>query len=83
MGPKEKTGSNQIISEVRAAREKHAARFNYDLEKIFEDIITRQKVSGRKYVRFPAKLIEPEELARNLLQFGGWINEDRRNNSQG
>lgn len=62
MGSKEKAGSNQIISKVRAAREKHAALFNYDLEKIFEDIIARQKVSGRKYVRYPAKRIDPGEL---------------------
>jgi hypothetical protein len=51
-----------VINEVRAARKKHAARFNYDLEKIFEDIIARQKSSGRKYVRYPAKRIDPAEL---------------------
>jgi len=57
-----KTTNDPIVSEVRAAREKHAARFNYDLEKIFEDIRARQKASGRKYVRYPAKRIGLEEL---------------------
>lgn len=52
-----------VINEVRAAREKHAARFDYDLEKIFEDIRARQKASGRKYVRYPAKRIVSEEFA--------------------
>jgi hypothetical protein len=57
-----KIANDPIVSEVRAAREKHAARFNYDLEEIFEDIIARQKDSGRKYVRYPAKRIDPEDL---------------------
>ena len=57
-----KTTTDPIVSEVRAVREKHAAQFNYDLEKIFEDIIARQKASGRKYVRYPAKRIDTEEL---------------------
>ena len=57
-----KTASDPIVSEVRAARKEHAARFNYDLEKIFEDIIARQKASGRKCVRYPAKRIDPAEM---------------------
>jgi hypothetical protein len=52
------TTNDPIVSEVRAAREEHAARFNYDLEKIFEDIIARQKASGRKYVWCRAKRID-------------------------
>ena len=44
-----------IIAEIRAIRDEHAARFNYDVKAIFRDILARQKTSGRKYVRYPAK----------------------------
>jgi hypothetical protein len=44
-----------IVAEVRAARDRHAAMFNYDIHRIIEDIQQRQRASGRRYVRFPAK----------------------------
>jgi len=47
--------SDPIVAEVRAAREKHAAEFGYDLKEIFRDIRTRQESSGRKYVRYPSR----------------------------
>ena len=46
-----------IIAELRAVRDAHAARFNYDVKAIFRDLQARQKTSGRKYVRYPAKHI--------------------------
>ena len=49
------TTNDPIIAEVRAAREKHAAQFGYDLEKIFRDLRARQKASGRKYTRYAAR----------------------------
>lgn len=30
--------NDEIVSEVRAVREAHAAKFNYDLRAIFEDL---------------------------------------------
>ena len=44
-----------IITEVRAIRDEYAARFDYDVGKIFWDIHDRQKASGRKYVWYPAR----------------------------
>ncbi len=44
-----------IVEEVRAARQKHAARFNYDLNKIAEDLKKKQEESGRKTVSHPPK----------------------------
>ena len=44
-----------IISEVRAACDAHAARFDYDLAAIFRDIRAMQEKSGREYVRLPAR----------------------------
>lgn len=39
-----------IVEEVRNSRQKHAAKFNYDLQKIFEDFRSRQKETNHKIV---------------------------------
>ena len=49
-----------IIAEVRAIRDQHAARFDYDVKAIFRDIQARQEASGRQYVRYPARRTTPE-----------------------
>ena len=49
-----------IIAEVRAVRDEHAAKFDYDVKTIFEDPRARQEASGRKYVRYPARRIPTE-----------------------
>ena len=41
-----------IVEEVRKVREAHAAKFDYDSRKIYEDIKKRERESGRKYVSF-------------------------------
>ena len=43
------------IAEVRAIRDAHAARFDYDVAAIFRDIRAMQEKSGREHVRFPAR----------------------------
>ena len=54
--------TDPIIAEVRAARDKHAARFDYDVDAIFKDIQARQTTSGRKYVRRPPKRFRPARV---------------------
>ena len=49
-----------IIAEVRAVRDQHAARFDYEVKAIFRDIQARQEASGRQYVRYPARRTAPE-----------------------
>jgi hypothetical protein len=44
-----------IVEEVRKAREEHAARFDYDLERIFQDLKEREQQSGRKVVSLPPR----------------------------
>ena len=56
----QKQPTDPIIAELRAVRETHAARFDYDVKAIFRDLQARQKASGRKYVRYPAKRLAPE-----------------------
>ncbi len=60
------TQTDPIIAELRAVRDQHAARFDYDVEAIFRDIRARQKASGREYVRYPARRasFKPDTLKR-------------------
>lgn len=44
-----------IVEEVRKIREKHAAKFNYDLTAICRDLKEQERKSGRKVVSLPAK----------------------------
>ena len=56
--------TDPIIAEVRAARDKHAAKFGYDLKKIFGDIKERQKASGRQYVTYPSRPSMPTQSGK-------------------
>ena len=51
------TETDPIIAELRAVRDRHAARFDYDLAAIFRDIRAMQENSGRDYVRYPARRV--------------------------
>ena len=55
------TWEDPIVAEVRRIRDAHAARFNYDLRAIFEDIKERERKSGRTYVSFPPKRLSPDQ----------------------
>lgn len=48
-------GQDPIVEEVRKARDEHAARFDYDLERIFADLEQQERDSGREYVTLPPK----------------------------
>jgi hypothetical protein len=52
-----------IVEEVRAARQKHAARFNFDLRKIADDLRAKEQESGRKIVSFPPKPAKKRAVA--------------------
>ena len=56
----QKQPNDPIIAELRAVRDAHAARFDYDVKAIFRDLQARQKASGRKYVSYPAKRLASE-----------------------
>jgi hypothetical protein len=38
---------DEIVEEVRAAREAYAARFNYDLTKMYEDLKAKEQTRSR------------------------------------
>ena len=48
-----------IFDEIRRIQDAHAARFNYDLEAIFRDIKEQEKNSGRTFVSYPPRMVEP------------------------
>jgi hypothetical protein len=52
-----------IVEEVRRAREAHAAKFNYDLQAIYQDVKEQEKHSGRTFVSYPPKRISRAEKA--------------------
>jgi hypothetical protein len=61
--------NDPIVDEVRGVRDAHAARFNYDLDAIFQDIKEREQKNGLKFVQGEARLpvqnqaIRPTEAA--------------------
>lgn len=54
--------NDEIIDEVRAIREAHAAKFNFDLDAIYEDI----KHSEAEHTIRGAKFIDPPHTTRGL-----------------
>ena len=52
--------ANPIIAELRAVREEHAARFNYDVKAIFEDIRAMQEASDQDYASYPPRRVAVE-----------------------
>jgi hypothetical protein len=53
--------NDPIVEEVRRARDAHAARFNYDLDAIFQDIKEQEKKSGHKFVAGVARQAVPNQ----------------------
>ena len=56
--------NDPIVAEVRKYRDEHARKFNYDLDAICADLMSRQQKSGHRLVRLspmnPAnKKVEP------------------------
>jgi hypothetical protein len=51
-----------IVEEVRKLREEHAARFNYDVDAIFDDLRRLERECGRAVV-----FLEP----KRILSVGG------------
>lgn len=59
--------NDEIIAEVRAIREAHAAKFNYDLRAIFEDlkrIEAETTAAGWPHIEAPS---EPPPLSNNTV----------------
>ena len=53
--------NDPIVDEVRRVRDAHAARFNYDLDAIFQDIKKREKESGLVFIQGVARQPAPNQ----------------------
>jgi hypothetical protein len=53
--------TDPIVDEIRRIRDAHAAKFNYDLDAIFQDIKEQEKKSGLKFVSYPPRRTEPSQ----------------------
>ena len=53
--------TDPIVEEVRRVRDAHAARFNYDLDAIFQDIKEQEKKSGHTFVSGATRQIVPNQ----------------------
>ena len=49
--------ADPIVEEVRKVREKHAARFNYDVDAIFEDLKKVEKDRTLTLIHLPPKRV--------------------------
>jgi hypothetical protein len=56
--------NDPIVDEIRRVRDAHAARFNYDLDAIFQDVKEREKNSGLKFVQGVARQPVPNQQAQ-------------------
>lgn len=54
--------NDPIVEEVRRVRDAHAARFNYDLDAIFQDIKEQEKKSGHKFISGVARQVLPSQV---------------------
>jgi len=48
-----------IVEEIRKIRETHAAKFDYQLHAICEDLREKEKICGHPLVSFPPKHYTP------------------------
>lgn len=73
--------NDPIVDEVRRIRDALAARFNYDLDAIFQDIKKREKESGLVFVqgvaRRPVPNQPPTEAASQVPDNPGLAVSDR------
>ncbi len=52
-----------IVEEVRKIRDEHAARFDYDIDAIFEDLKRREKESRQSVITLAPKRVVKHEKA--------------------
>jgi hypothetical protein len=59
--------NDEIVEEVRKNREAYAAKFNFDLQAIYEDLKKSEKKSRHKKVSFkPKKPVKVEIKAKTV-----------------
>jgi hypothetical protein len=57
--PRKETDVDDILLEVRKAREAYAKEFGYDLQAIHRDLKAQEQASGRRIVSLPPRRPKP------------------------
>ncbi len=52
--------NDPIVDEVRRIRDEYAARFNYDIDAMFQDLKEKERLSGRTLVSYAREGNEPQ-----------------------
>jgi hypothetical protein len=47
---------DEIVEEVRKYREQHASKFNYDIDKIYQDLKEKEKLNTGKKISLKPKV---------------------------
>ncbi len=58
--------TDPIVEEIRRERKAYAAKFNYDLEAIYQDIKRQEQESGHEIVTLPSKRRAAEAEEKQL-----------------
>ena len=53
--------NDPIVDEIRRIRDVHAARFDYDLDAIFQDIKEQEKKSGHNFIAGVSRQTVPNQ----------------------
>ncbi len=53
---------DKIVEEVRKARDEFAAKFDYDMDAIYQEIKKQEAASTRKFITLPPKPVKPFEV---------------------
>lgn len=57
---------DEIVEQVRQAREAHAARFNFDMDAIYADLKRQEQNSGRCIIRRVTSPYPTDPRAKNV-----------------
>lgn len=60
----DKPDDDEIVADVRKAREELAKEFNYDLRAAMQEMRRRQATSGRKYATLPVQRAQSSKPSR-------------------
>lgn len=52
---------DEIVEETRRLRDEYAKQFNYNLDRIYEDLKRKSALSGRKHVSIADKKMPPKK----------------------
>lgn len=57
--------SDPVVAEIRKAREEYARKFDYDFDRMCDDLQRRQKAFGARFVSLPKR---PPTITRPLAK---------------